>query len=35
VQHGHRFVVSVQNINEVSCGTTVHRRFGAAVLRLV
>jgi len=35
VQHGHRFVVPVQNINEISYATDVHRRFGAAVLRLV
>jgi hypothetical protein len=35
VQHGQRFVVPVRNINEISCATDVHRRFGAAVLRLV
>jgi hypothetical protein len=35
VQHGHRFVVPVRNINEISCGTDVHRRFGAGVHRLV
>jgi hypothetical protein len=35
IQHGQRFVVPVPDISEVSCGTNVHRRFGAAVLRLV
>jgi hypothetical protein len=35
VQHGQRFVVPVENIDEISCSTDVHRRFGAAVLRLV
>lgn len=35
VQHGQRFVVPVENINEILCATDVHRRFGAAVLRLV
>ena len=35
VQHGQRFVVPVQNIDEISCSTEVHRRFGASVLRLV
>ena len=35
MQHGQRFVVPVQNINEISYAIDVHRRFGAAVLRLV
>jgi len=33
VQHGQRFVVPVENINEISCAADVRRRFGAAVLR--
>jgi hypothetical protein len=35
IQHGQRFVVPVPDIREISCGTSVRRRFGAAVLRLV
>ena len=35
VQHGQRFVVPVESINEISCAADVRRRFGAAVLRLV
>ena len=35
VQHGRRLSVPVQEISEVSCATSVHRRFGAAVLGLV
>ena len=35
VQRGRRFAVAVENINEISCATDVHRRFGATVLRLV
>jgi hypothetical protein len=35
VQHGQRFAVPIKDINEISCATDVHRRFGASVLRLV
>lgn len=32
VQHGRRVSVPVQSISEISCATSVRRRFGAAVL---
>jgi len=35
VQHGRSISIPVQSISEISCGTNVHRRFGAAVLGLV
>ena len=35
VQHGQWFVLPVQNITEIACGTDVRRRFGAALLGFV
>ena len=32
IQHGEYFVVPVQNISEILCSKSIHRRFGAAVL---
>ncbi len=34
-QDGRRFVVPVRDINQISCATDIHRRFGASVLALV